>query len=100
MIMLDKWEEMASDIRYDRHTVEACRELAFAMCNEIFVRMGLDVQFTEDALRVAGRGCTYLFPTRGRAIKARALDLPRIMLPPPIRRGRKGLKLGARGGSR
>lgn len=85
MIMLDKWDALESDGRYDKHTVGACRELASDMCREIFDRMGLDVQPIENALRVSGRGLTYLFPTRDKVVTSRALDPPRIKLTPHIR---------------
>ena len=92
MIMLDRWEELAADGRLDKHTVEACQALASDMCREIFDRMGLDVQTIANALRVSGRGLTYLFPTRDKAITTKSLDPPRIRLPAPINPGKKGRK--------
>ena len=85
MIMLDRWEALAADGQLDKHTVDVCRELASEMCREIFDRMGLDVQPIENALRISGRGLTYLFPTCDRAIASNALDphRPRFSLPPP-----------------
>ena len=90
MIMLDRWESLEADGRLDKHTVEVCRLLSVDMCREIFDRMGLDVQPIENALRVSGRGLTYLFPTRDKAVAAKALDPPRIKLPTPLKTGRKG----------
>ena len=90
MIMLDRWEALAADGRLDKHTVEACQALASDMCREIFDRMGLDVQSIENALRVSGRGLTYLFPTRDKAITTKSLDPPRIKLPAPLKPVQKG----------
>ena len=90
MIMLDRWEALAADRSFDKPTVEACRELASEMCGEIFDRLGLDVQPIENALRISGRGLTYLFPTSDKAIAAKSLDPPRIKLPTPLKTGRKG----------
>jgi hypothetical protein len=90
MIMLDRWETLAADGQLDKHTVEVCRELASEMCREIFDRLGLDVQPIENALRVSGRGLTYLFPTRDKAVGSKALDPPRAKLPLPLRKSGKG----------
>jgi hypothetical protein len=90
MIMLDRWEDLAADGQFDKHTVEACRMLASDMCREIFDRLGLDVQPIENALRVSGRGLTYLFPTRDKSITAKSLDPPRIRLPAPLKPAHKG----------
>jgi hypothetical protein len=75
MIMLDRWEEMAMDARYDKPTLAACQILASEMCASIFERMSLDVQSVEGSLRVSGRGLTYLFPIRERTVKVRP-DVP------------------------
>ena len=90
MIMLDRWEALGSDTQFDKHTVEVCQELAAEMCSEIFSRMGLDVQTIANALRVSGRGLTYLFPTRDKAITTKSLDPPRIRLPAPLKPAHKG----------
>ena len=90
MIMLDRWEALAADATFDKLTVEVCRELASGMCREIFDRLGLDVQPIENALRVSGRGLTYLFPTRDKPVGYRVLDPPRIRLPPPLKKAGKG----------
>ena len=90
MIMLDRWEALAADGQLDKPTVEVCRVLSVEMCREIFDRLGLDVQPIENALRVSGRGLTYLFPTRDKAVSSRSLDPPRIRLPPPLKIAGKG----------
>jgi hypothetical protein len=90
MIMLDRWEALAADSQLDKSTVEVCQSLAFAMCKEIFERMGLDVRPVENALVVSGRGLTYLFPTRDKTISSKTLDPPRINLPAPLRIVKKG----------
>ena len=88
--MLDRWEALAADRSFDKPTVEACRELASEMCGEIFDRLGLDVQPIENALRISGRGLTYLFPTRDKAITTKSLDPPRIKLPASLKPVQKG----------
>ena len=90
--MLDRWEALTADGHLDRHTVDVCRELASEMCREIFDRMGLDVQPIENALRISGRGLTYLFPTRDKDIASKALDPPRIRRPAPPKSGQRGRK--------
>ena len=90
MIMLDRWEALAADGQLDKPTVAACQALSVEMCREIFDRLGLDVQPIENALRVSGRGLTYLFPTRDKSIASKALDPPRIRLPAPLNLARKG----------
>ena len=103
MIMLDRWEALAADGQLDKHTVEVCRELASEMCGEIFDRMGLDVRPIENALRISGRGLTYLFPTCDKAIAVKSLDPPRTRLPPPlkaVRKGRPGKKFAGDGNVR
>jgi hypothetical protein len=90
MIMLDRWEALAADGRLDKHTVEVCQALASDMCSEIFYRLGLDVQPIENALRVSGRGLTYLFPTLDKSIPMKSLDPPRIRLPAPLKPAHKG----------
>jgi len=92
MIKLDRWEALAADGQLDKHTVEVCRELASEMCGEIFDRMGLDVQPIENALRISGRGLTYLFPTRDKDIASKALDPPRNRLPASPKSGQGGRK--------
>ena len=90
MIMLDRWEALAADSQLDKPTVEVCRALSVEMCREIFYRLGLDVQPIENALRVSGRGLTYLFPTCDKAVTSKSLDPPRIRLPPPLKIAGKG----------
>ena len=90
MIMLDRWEALAADGQLDKPTVAACQALSVEMCREIFDRLGLDVQPIENALRVSGRGLTYLFPTRDKSVSSRSLDPPRIRLPPPLKIAGKG----------
>ena len=90
MIMLDRWEALAADGQLDKPTVEVCRALSVEMCRKIFYRLGLDVQPIENALRVSGRGLTYLFPTCDKAVTSKSLDPPRIRLPPPLKTVGKG----------
>jgi hypothetical protein len=59
------------------------------MCGEIFDRLGLDVQPIENALRISGRGLTYLFPTSDKAIASKALDPPRVRRPATAKSNRK-----------
>ena len=92
MIMLDRWKELAADSRMDKSTVEACQSLASEMCRDIFDRLGLDVQPIENALRISGRGLTYLFPTRDKDIASKALDPPRNRLPASPKSGQGGRK--------
>ena len=68
MFMLDRWEELESDGSYDRETLQVAKDLAFAMCADIFFRMGLTATADEVSLRVAGRGATFVFPLRGNSI--------------------------------
>jgi hypothetical protein len=90
MIMLDRWKELAADSRMDKSTVEACQSLASEMCRDIFDRLGLDVQPIENALRVSGRGLTYVFPTGDKLVSSNALNPPRIKLPPSLKQVREG----------
>ena len=90
MIMLDRWEALAADGQLDKPTVAACQALSVEMCREIFDRLGLDVQPIENALRVSGRGLTYLFPTLDKSIPMKSLDPPRIRLPAPLKPAHKG----------
>ena len=90
--MLDRWEALVSDSKLDRHTVEVCRELASGMCRAIFDRLGLDVQPIENALRISGRGLTYLFPTHDKDIASKALDPPRNRLPASLKSSQRGRK--------
>lgn len=64
MIMLDRWEEMMADPRLDHETVRLARELADAMCAEIFARMGMTAVVNERSLVVSGRGLQYVFSLR------------------------------------
>jgi hypothetical protein len=74
MIMLDRWEALAADGKFDKETVQVCRELAAEMCRSIFERLGFSVQVIDGgkALRVAGRGLTYIFPTMDKAVSLRS----------------------------
>jgi len=65
MFKLDLWEELEADKNNDKPTLAAAKELAFAMCAEIFERLGLSATTDESSLRVAGRGATFVFPLRG-----------------------------------
>jgi hypothetical protein len=74
MIMLDRWEGLAADRQLDKETVQVCRELADDMCCSIFERLGFSIQVIDNgkALRVAGRGLTYIFPTTDKAVSLRS----------------------------
>jgi hypothetical protein len=65
MFKLDLWEALEANEDYDKATLAVAKELAFEMCSEIFERLGLSVMTDEVALRVAGRGATFVFPLRG-----------------------------------
>lgn len=98
MIMLDRWEELASSAGSSKHTVEACRILASEMCRAIFDRLGFSVDVIDsgNALRVAGRGLTYIIPTRDHPVSLRSASPPRAKLPttPRLRHMGKKPKVG------
>jgi len=96
MIMLDRWEGLAVSRSLDKHTVVTCQALAAEMCQEIFDRLGFSVQVIDSgrALRVAGRGLTYIFPTKDKEVSLRSANPPRAKLPtiPRLRQAGKQLK--------
>lgn len=83
MIMLDRWSELASRRGLDKHTVEACRALADEMCQMIFHHLGFTVQVIDsgNALRVVGRGLSYIIPTTDHPVSLRSANPPRAKLP-------------------
>ena len=74
MFMRDRWEELRDGGNYDRRTVEVARELADEMCREIFDKMGYSVVVDDVAVRVSGRGLTFIFPLRGSAVPMKYMD--------------------------
>jgi hypothetical protein len=97
MIMLDRWEVMGTEARYDKSTLADCQALADEMCASIFERLGLDVQSVEGTLRVSGRGLTFIFPIRDRTSRVRP-PVPDSEDPVPAARpsvrGRRSIKKG------
>lgn len=65
MFMLDHWEALEADKRYDPKTLRVAKELAFEMLDDLIDRLGLSTMMDETSLRVAGRGVTVVVPLRG-----------------------------------
>jgi len=68
VILTDRWEELSRSGDHDAATLAVARELANAMCEEVFSRMGLSCIVDEHAAVVSGRGLTFIFPRRGNAL--------------------------------
>lgn len=90
MFKLDRWDELKTD-GHPAKTVEAAKELATEMCQEIFERLGLSTEYTPDSLRATGRGLTVIFPLRNEQVRLKDLSSrkgPRVV----GRRGRPSIK--------
>lgn len=68
MFMLDQWEALEANEKYDPETLRVAKELAFEMCQSLLDRMGLSATTDESALRIAGRGATFVVPLRGSSV--------------------------------
>jgi hypothetical protein len=68
MFRLDHWEALEANEKYDRATLAVAKELAFEMCAELFDRFGVSATTDDEALRIAGRGVTFLIPLRGTSV--------------------------------
>jgi hypothetical protein len=64
MFMLDHWESLEANEHYHTETLRVAKDLAFEMCSQIFERMGLSAIADDTALRIAGRGLTFVIPLR------------------------------------
>jgi hypothetical protein len=68
MFKLDAWEALMTNEDYDQSTVAVAKELAFEMCAELIDRLGMSAVTDEAALRISGRGLTFLIPLRGNSV--------------------------------
>ena len=98
MFKLDLWEALEANENYDKPTLAVAKELAFEMCSEIFERLGLSVTTDEAALRIAGRGATFVFPLRGNNVPmkyAGRQGTSRLGMKRPGKRGRPSTTEGS-----